>query len=65
MRFEKLSRIGEAREIAAQIWCRPENGKRTMDVAFAESIAKSIVPVLKQRDNWRAEAHRYAQNASR
>ena len=60
-----MSRIKEARELAAQIWCRTENEKRTMDVELAESIAKSIVPVLKQRDNWRAEAHRYAQNAIR
>ena len=60
-----MSRIGEAREIAAQVWCRPENEKRTMDLAFAESIAKSIVLVLKQRDSWRDEALRYAQNVTR
>lgn len=33
-------------EWAAQIWCRPENEKREMDVDFANSIAKAMRPYL-------------------
>jgi hypothetical protein len=31
---------------AAQIWCRPENEKRKMDVDFAQSIAQAMQPYL-------------------
>ena len=31
----------EATEWAAQLWCLPENAHRTMDVAFAMSIARA------------------------
>ena len=31
---------------AAQIWCRPENEHRDMDVDFAVSIAKAMQPYL-------------------
>lgn len=31
---------------AAQIWCRPENETRTMDVIFAQSIARAAQPLI-------------------
>ncbi len=31
---------------AAQIWCRPENEKRQMDVVFGQSIADAAQPVI-------------------
>ena len=39
----------QATDFAAQIWCRPENGQREMDVDFAMSIAEAVKPLLRQR----------------
>ena len=38
----------QATKFAAQIWCRPENEQRVMDVAFARSIADAVKPLLQQ-----------------
>ncbi len=35
-----------ATEWAAQLWCRPENAGREMDVEFATSIAQAMKPYL-------------------
>lgn len=53
----------EAIAFAAQIWCRPENGKREMDVEFAHSIADAVKPIMQERDNWIGTAEQYARNA--
>ena len=43
--------MDEATDFAAQIWCRPENEQRTMDVDFAMSIAEAVKPLLQQRSD--------------
>ena len=40
-------------EFAGQIWCRPENERRSMDVDFAQSIADAVAPVMQERDRLR------------
>lgn len=35
-----------ANAFAAQIWCRPENEGREMDVVFAQSIAAAVEPLI-------------------
>ena len=41
-------KIEKAREIAAQLWCLPQHGKKEMDADFAESIAQAIVKASKK-----------------
>ncbi len=53
----------EATALAAQIWCRPENEKRQMDVVFAKSIAESVQHIIQQRDAWIETANQSARNA--
>ena len=38
----------ESIEWAAQLWCLPENGHRTMDEKFALSIAAALDKLLKR-----------------
>ena len=38
-------------EFAGQIWCRPENGQREMDVELAQSIADAVAPIMEERDD--------------
>lgn len=54
----------EALYWAGQIWCRPENVQRTMDVEFAASIAAAVEPLMRSRDGWEADALLYAKNST-
>ena len=40
-------------EFAAQIWCKPENEHRQMDVELAQSIADAVGLVMEERDKLR------------
>ena len=40
-------------EFAGQIWCRPENEHRQMDVGLAQSIADAVASVMEERDKLR------------
>ena len=38
-------------EFAAQLWCRPENEHRQMDVELAQGIADAVAPIMQERDD--------------
>jgi len=42
-------------EMAAQLWCLPQHGKKEMDAGFAVSIAAALRRVAEERDAELAE----------
>jgi len=60
--FTEIEPETEAMELAAQVWCRPEQESRTMDVEFATSIAQTFEPVIRERNAWIDTAQMHARN---
>lgn len=49
-------------EVAAQLWCLPEHGKKEMDAKLAESISEEIAREQRLTDNWYDTAAQHFRN---